>query len=144
MQQFALQYEETFRSGGTPNMHACQHLADMMEDYGPAHGWTCFPFERMNGIIKETEVNSHAIEETFMRVWTEQDHLRILPHLTGEWAKLGVDLRAVRAAALLQESRPSAGERNEHRREKLRDQWLDVGAQFASVSLERMRRQRRR
>ena len=64
--------------------HACQHLADVVEDYGPAHGWTCFPFERMNGIMKDTEVNMHNIEETFMRVWTEQDHLRILPHLTGE------------------------------------------------------------
>ena len=26
----------------------------------------------MNGIVKQTEVNSHAIEETFMHVWTEK------------------------------------------------------------------------
>ena len=141
MHQFARRYETTLGRGGTPNMHAVQHLADVVEDYGPAHAWTCFPFERFNGITEDTGVNSHNIEETLMRAWTEQDHLRILPHLTGEWAKLGVDLRALygRLHAAKKAGPPPVSITTDEDK-KAHAQWLDVGAQFATVTLERMRR----
>ncbi len=69
-------------------MHAVQHLADCVLDYGPAHGWTCFAFERMNGTLKETSTNMRNVEETLVRVWMQRDYLQILPHLNGRWGKM--------------------------------------------------------
>lgn len=34
------------------NCHAALHIGDLLEEYGPAHGWWTFPFER---IIKELQ-----------------------------------------------------------------------------------------
>jgi len=141
LQRFAFAYEETLKHGGTPNMHAVQHLADAVEDYGPAHAWTCFPFERMNGVIKDTEVNSHNIEETLMRMWTDQDHLRILPHLTGDWVKLGANLQALyRRLHAAKEVDPPPVSAMTATETAQREQRLDVGAHFACITLEQVRR----
>ena len=129
--------------GGTPNMHAIQHLADCVLDYGPAHGWTCFAFERMNGTLKETSTNMRNVEETLIRVWTQRDYLQILPHLNGRWAKMTQGVRDLVSKMLgCQLAVPvcdlSAGEK------AARELRLDVGAQFACVTLEHLRRRQPR
>lgn len=38
------------------------HIPDIIADYGPAHGYWCFSYERMNGILANTPNNNHNIE----------------------------------------------------------------------------------
>ncbi len=125
--------------GGTPNMHAAQHLADCVLDYGPAHGWTCFAFERMNGLLKETSTNMRNVEETLIRVWTQRDYLLVLPHLNGRWAKLTQDVRDLVSKML--DCELAVPVRDLSVEEKAtRELRLNVGAQFACVMLEHLRR----
>ncbi|KAI6024144.1 hypothetical protein PISMIDRAFT_25540 [Pisolithus microcarpus 441] len=41
----------------SPTHHICLHLADLLEDFGPAHAWRCFPFERYNGMLQQIPTN---------------------------------------------------------------------------------------
>ncbi len=76
-------------------MHAVQHFGDCVYDYGPAHSWSCYAFERMNGCMGATNTNMHNVEESFLKAWCQQDYLRVLPHLTGHWARFNEKLRAL-------------------------------------------------
>ena len=51
----------------TPNMHLHLHLLDSLLDYGPAHGFWCFPFERFNGVLGAYHTNNKAIESQIMK-----------------------------------------------------------------------------
>ena len=127
------------RRGGTPNMHAVQHLADCVSDYGPAHGWTCFAFERMNGLLKETNTNMRNVEETLIRVWTQRDYLLVLPHLNGRWAKMTQGVRDVVLKMLGCQLAVPVRELSAEKK-VARELRLNVGAQFACVMLEHLRR----
>ena len=50
----------------TPNMHLHMHLQDCILDYGPVHGFWCFPFERYNGILGAYPTNNKNIEVQMM------------------------------------------------------------------------------
>ena len=120
-------------------MHAVQHLADCVLDYGPAHGWTCFAFERMKGMLKETSTNTRNVEETLIRVWTQRDYLQILPHLNGRWAKMTQSVRGLVLKMLgCQMAAPVCDLSVEQK--AARELRLNVGAQFACVMLEHLQR----
>lgn len=46
----------------TPNMHLHGHLKECILDYGPLHGFWCFPFERFNGLLGAFPNNNRSIE----------------------------------------------------------------------------------
>src|SRR5205085_5882520 len=35
----------------SPNLHLCLHICEYALDYGPLSSFSCFSFERMNGIL---------------------------------------------------------------------------------------------
>ncbi len=50
----------------TPNMHLHCHIVDSIKDFGPAHAFWCYAFERYNGILesvhtnKEIQIKNHS------------------------------------------------------------------------------------
>lgn len=38
-----------------PYHHMTLHLARFLEDFGPTHGWRCFPFERYNYVLQQVQ-----------------------------------------------------------------------------------------
>lgn len=46
----------------TPNMHLHMHLKECFLNFGPAHGFWSFPFERYNGILGTFHTNNKNIE----------------------------------------------------------------------------------
>ena len=51
----------------TPNLHLHLHLKDCLLDYGPAHSFWCFSFERYNGLLGSYHTNQKNIEIQIMR-----------------------------------------------------------------------------
>ncbi|KAJ1953371.1 hypothetical protein GGI12_006026, partial [Dipsacomyces acuminosporus] len=45
----------------SPNFHLCLHLAKAVDDFGPVHGHSCFPFERLNGNAKRAPTSCRDI-----------------------------------------------------------------------------------
>ena len=60
----------------TPNLNLHLHLKDCLLDYGPAHGFWCYSFERYNGLLGSYHTNKKAIEEQIMRKFVSNQHLR--------------------------------------------------------------------
>ena len=50
----------------TINMHLHLHLKQCFEDFGPAHSFWCFSFERYNGILGSYHTNKRSVEVQFM------------------------------------------------------------------------------
>ena len=50
----------------TINYHMALHIPDIIADYGPSHGYWCFSYERMNGILKNIKKNIEL--ENFNRI----------------------------------------------------------------------------
>ena len=50
----------------TPNMHFQTHIAECILDYGPAHIFWLFAFERLNGILGQQPHNNRSIETQLM------------------------------------------------------------------------------
>jgi len=62
----------------TVNMHLHAHLKDCLLDYGSAHGFWTFPFERFNGISGAYHTNNKAVESQIMKkVLCEQAIVRL-------------------------------------------------------------------
>lgn len=40
-----------------PYHHMSLHFPRFLEDYGPTHGWRCFPFERYNYLLQQIPTN---------------------------------------------------------------------------------------
>lgn len=40
-----------------PNHHLSLHLTKFLQDFGPTHGWRCFPFERYNFLLQKIETS---------------------------------------------------------------------------------------
>ena len=51
----------------TPNMHLHLHLKKVFLDFGPAHAFWCFSFERYNGVLGAFHSNKKSIELQFMK-----------------------------------------------------------------------------
>ena len=51
----------------TPNMHYCCHLESCITDFGPAHNFWLFSFERFNGVLGQLPNNNRSIEVQMMR-----------------------------------------------------------------------------
>lgn len=40
-----------------PNLHASLHLPQLLDQFGPVHGWWAFPFERLIGRLQAVKTN---------------------------------------------------------------------------------------
>lgn len=75
----------------TPNMHLHCHLKECILDYGPLHGFWCFPFERFNGLLGSQPNNNRSIEVQLMNRFLTDSTLMNLPlpdSFTDEFASL--------------------------------------------------------
>lgn len=63
----------------TPNMHLHAHLKQCILDYGPIHGFWCFPFERFNGLLGEFPNNKKSIEVQLMNRFSRENSLMSAP-----------------------------------------------------------------
>ena len=66
--EFCTEFQELY--GGskcTINMHLSCHLQKCLHDFGPAHTFWCFGFERMNGEFGAMYTNNHSVEVQLMR-----------------------------------------------------------------------------
>ena len=69
----------------TPNMHMHCHLASCIREFGPAHSFWLFPFERYNGILEGQPTNNRSIELQLMhRFQRDNMHLH-LHHEAKQW-----------------------------------------------------------
>lgn len=61
----------------TPNMHMHLHLIQSLTDYGPAHGFWLYAFERYNGILGSYHTNNIRVESQMMRRFLESQSTSI-------------------------------------------------------------------
>ena len=81
---FCRQFENLYGAERyTPNMHMSCHLKDCMLDYSVLSAFWCFPFERMNGILKgmkkswvspEKQMFSKFINLQSLSIFTTKEH----------------------------------------------------------------------
>ena len=69
----------------TPNMHMHCHLASCIREFGPAHSFCLFPFERYNGILEGQPTNNRAIELQLMRRFQKDTMHLHLHHEAKQW-----------------------------------------------------------
>ncbi len=60
----------------TPNMHLHLHFKEYLLDYGPAHSFWCFSFERYNGILGSYQTNRKSIEVQILRKFVRKQTLQ--------------------------------------------------------------------
>ena len=61
-----------------PNMHMHCHMASCIREFGPAHSFWLFPFERYNGILEGQPTNNRSIELQLMhRFQRDNMHLHL-------------------------------------------------------------------
>lgn len=77
---FCRQVEEIYGwEACTSNMHLHLHLKKTFEDYGPAHSFWCFSFERYNGILGSYHTNKKSVEVQLMKKFCTQQLVHSLP-----------------------------------------------------------------
>ena len=69
----------------TPNMHMHCHLASCIREFGPAHSFWLFPFERYNGILEGQPTNNRSIELQLMRRFQKDNMHLHLHHEAKQW-----------------------------------------------------------
>ena len=69
----------------TPNMHLHLHLKYCLLDYGPVHGFWCFPFERFYGILGVYPTNNLNVEVQMMNRFIRHQTVKRLTN--SEWFK---------------------------------------------------------
>ena len=80
--QFCKRVEELYgKEVFNPNLHLNMHLKECFMDYGPAHAFWCFSFERYNGILGSYHTNKRDVESQFMRNFLTQQAVQSL-HIT--------------------------------------------------------------
>lgn len=78
--QFCKQVEEIYGwEACTTNMHLHLHLKQCFEDFGPAHSFWCFSFERYNGILGSYHTNKRSIETQLMKKFLTAQAIHSLP-----------------------------------------------------------------
>lgn len=71
----------------TPNIHMHAHLHECLLDYGPAHVFWLFSFERYNGILENLPNNNRSIEVQVMRRFMENMTMCMATSLPEEYQK---------------------------------------------------------
>ena len=70
--RFCVTFQELYGSSScTINMHLSCHLQQCIQDFGPAHTFWCFGFERMNGVLGSFSTNNRSIEVQLMRRYVD-------------------------------------------------------------------------
>lgn len=70
--RFCVKFQELYGSSScTINMYLSCHLQQCLQDFGPAHTFWCFAFERMNGVLGSFSTNNHSIEVQLMRRYVD-------------------------------------------------------------------------
>ena len=63
LNRFCTKVEQLYgNSAIIPNMHLHGHLKEVLLDYGPAHEFWLFSFERYNGLLGKQPTNNRAVE----------------------------------------------------------------------------------
>ena len=65
-------------------MHLSLHLMDCLLDYGPVHGFRCFPFERFNGLLGTYPTNKINVEVQMMNKFIRHQSVKKMA-LNSEW-----------------------------------------------------------
>ena len=63
----------------TINMHLHLHLKQIFEDFGPAHSFWCFSFERYNGILGSYHTNKKSVEIQLMTKFCMEQKVHSIP-----------------------------------------------------------------
>lgn len=91
----------------TPNMHMHCHLMSCIKEFGPAHSFWLFPFERYNGIIEAQPTNNRSVELQLMHRF-QKDNLHLhLHHNAKHWPNADHFLKAVPDPPVADESSSS-------------------------------------
>lgn len=70
--KFCQTFQELYKDKDcTPNMHMHLHLIESLTDYGPAHAFWLYAFERYNGILGSYHTNNMKVECQMMRRFLE-------------------------------------------------------------------------
>lgn len=69
----------------TPNMHMHCHLISCLREFGPAHSFWLFPFERYNGIMEAQPTNNRSIELQLMQRFQRDNFHLHLHHEAKNW-----------------------------------------------------------
>lgn len=65
---FLSDYAKLFgKSAVKPNFHFCEHMKDMLLDYGPLSSLSCWVWERFNKLHKQINTNNKDVELQMMR-----------------------------------------------------------------------------
>ena len=93
--QFCKRVERLFGNDSiTPNMHLHNHLRECIEDFGPVHGFWCYPYERYNGLLGATPNNNRSVEAQFMkRILQENQAFSLIPQQNPEIASCFPSMR---------------------------------------------------
>ena len=76
LELFCKKFEELYgKEKCTPNMHMHLHLKQVFLDFGPAHAFLCFSFERFNGVLGSFHNNKKSVELQFMRQFNKKQLL---------------------------------------------------------------------
>ena len=79
LQQFCVQFQQLYGNEAcTPNMHLHLHLKECLKSYGPIHGFWCFSFERINGVLGKYSTNNQSIEGQLMKKFLREQKVRML------------------------------------------------------------------
>ena len=76
---FCCRFETLYgKDKSTPNIHLHLHLKDTFRNFGPAHAFWCFPFERYNGLLGVYHTNQISIEAQVMSQFFHEQAIRAL------------------------------------------------------------------
>ena len=77
--QFCRKFEFLYgKDNCTPSMHLHLHLKECLLDYGPAHAFWCFGFERYNGIMGSYHTNQKAVECQFIKKFLKNQSIHCI------------------------------------------------------------------
>ena len=78
LQQFGTQFEALYGERKcTINMHLHLHLMQSLNDYGPAHAFWLYSFERFNGILGSFHTNNANIEAQIMTKFLDSQFIQV-------------------------------------------------------------------
>ena len=60
-----------------PNIHLHLYLKKCLKDYGPVHGFWCYPCERYNGLISGLHTNGQNVEVQLMKKLLRQRDIQV-------------------------------------------------------------------
>ena len=101
---FCKKFERLYgKAACTPNQHLHMHLKDCFLDYGPSHGFWCFPFERYNGILGGYPTNNKNVEVQLLNKFIRHQSSKRMS-MENEWFSHDLHLDSEKAKGSLQET----------------------------------------